>query len=29
MAMRPDDSLFVAALVGSATTFAWLLSMVR
>jgi hypothetical protein len=29
MAMRPDDSLFVAALAGSAAMFAWLLSIVR
>ena len=26
MAMRPDDSLFIAAVVGSASLFAWLVS---
>jgi hypothetical protein len=26
MAMRPDDSLFIAAVIGSAALFAWLVS---
>jgi hypothetical protein len=26
MAMRPDDSLFIAAVIGSASLFAWLVS---